>query len=385
MKPIRRHLPMLIWAAREIHRHPGRAGLHVAALAGLVFVTATRLLFSQALDTTWARLVQAAPDLVVRRVNTGGWAPLPVDEALSKVRGIPGVTDAAPRLWGVAAGPLGPVTVVTTNIMPDPALPAAITPPSAGQAVVGEGVLPPDANLAMTLTGRTDLHLTVIGRFPPDTGMVTQDLVWMAAEDARRLLDIPAGHASDLAVRLFRREEEQAIQADLATALPWPVRITDRGGSMLDFHTRALRQGAVGMLAGIPALLALLLIVTAVVVEGRGGRAHQALLKSMGWTTGDLVRLQVFQALIIATPALLGGVAAAAGMVFWPPLAGITARWITGGQILPVLVLDSHGAGLIVLEIIAMVGMPYLAAVFLTTLRAAAGDPGTDLETAPWN
>uniref|UniRef100_UPI00155DC9E3 FtsX-like permease family protein n=1 Tax=Desulfosarcina cetonica TaxID=90730 RepID=UPI00155DC9E3 len=177
----------------------------------------------------------------------------------------------------------------------------------------------------------------------------------------------------------------QAIQADLAAALPWPVRITDRSSSALDFHTRALRQGAVGMLAGVPALLALLLIVTAVVVERRGNRAHQALLKSMGWTTGDLVRLQVFQALIIATPALLGGMAAAVGMVFWPPLAGITARWITGGQMLPMLVLDSHGAGLIVLEIIAMVGLPYLAAVFLTTLRAAAGDPGTDLESTPWH
>ncbi|BBO91439.1 ABC transporter permease [Desulfosarcina ovata] len=380
-----RHLPMAIWAAREIQRHPGRALLLFAALASLVFLTATHLLFSQALDTTWARLMQNAPDLVVRRVDSGGWASLPIDTGLSAARGVPGVIGLTPRLWGVVSGPEGPVTVVTAGSLPDSSLLDGIAPPAAGQAVVGQGVSPTLPGNRLTLTARAAIAVEITGRFPPDTSLATVDLVWLTEKDARRLLGIPSGQASDLAVRLFRREEEQAIQADLAAAMPWPVRITDRSTSALRYHTRAVQTGASTMLAVIPCLLALLLIVTAVIAENRGQLARQGLLKAMGWTTADIVRMQLFKALIVALPALLVGLATAYGMVFWPPLAGVTAMWITGGTHLPALALDGHGAGLILLEMTAMVGLPYLAAVFLTTLRGAANDPGSALQAGPWN
>ncbi|BBO82834.1 hypothetical protein DSCO28_34000 [Desulfosarcina ovata subsp. sediminis] len=383
--PANRHLPMAIWAAREIQRHPGRALLLFAALASLVCLTATHLLFSQALDTTWARLMQNAPDLVVRRVDSGGWTPLPIDTGVSAARRVPGVTGLTPRLWGVASGPEGPVTVVTAGSLPDSSLLDGIAPPAAGQAVVGQGVWPTLPGNRLSLTARAAIAVEITGRFPPDTSLATVDLVWLTEKDTRRLLGIPSGQASDLAVRLFRREEEQAIQADLAAAMPWPVRITDRSTSALRYHTRAVQTGASAMLAVIPCLLALLLIVTAVIAENRGQRARQGLLKAMGWTTADIVRLQLFKALIVALPALLVGLATAYGMVFWPPLAGVTAMWITGGTHLPALALDGRGAGLILLEMTAMVGLPYLAAVFLTTLRGAANDPGSALQDGPWN
>jgi hypothetical protein len=57
-------------------------------------------------------------------------------------------------------------------------------------------------------------------------------MTWFGSpDDARQLLGLAPGQASDLAVHLFRREEEQAILADLAAAFPWPVRITGRSTS----------------------------------------------------------------------------------------------------------------------------------------------------------
>lgn len=377
--------PMAIWAAREVQRHPGRSVLLFVCLASLVFLTATPLLFSQALDVTWTHLMDQAPDLVVRRIDAGGWAPIPARAAVALAGKVPGALNPTARLWGVVPGPAGPVTVVATDGIIPENIRQGLKVPSAGQAVVGQGVTRDLPGSRLKLGSRNPATLDVIDTFPADTGLATHDLVWTTPDDARQLLGLAPDQASDLAVHLFRREEEQAIQADLSAAFPWPVRITDRSTGTLRHHSRAVRTGGMAVVAGIPALLALLLIVTGTVVDTTGHRSHWGLLKSMGWTTADIVRLQVTKAVIVGGPAVVLGLAAAYGAVFYPPVAGVTAFWITGGQHLPRLTLAGTGAIMIMLEIAAMVGLPFLATVFLTTLRGAAGTPWTMLQADPWN
>ena len=385
MIPIDRCYSMAVWAARDIQRQPGRNILLFACIFSLVLLVATALFFSQALDVTWTRLVEQAPDLVVRRIDAGGWAPLPADDAVVLASRVPGVLDPTPRLWGVATGPGGPVTVVaSTDVIPKEIISEA-TPPSAGGAVVGQKVAGEMKGNVLDLMGANPMRFTVTGRFPAPTGLATYDVVWVTPADARQLLGLGPHQASDLAVHLFRREEEQAIQADLAAAFPWPVSITDRSTSALRHHMNATRTGGIAVVAGIPALLALLLIITGIAVNSTGRRGHWGLLQAMGWTIGDLVRLQIAKALIVGLPALLCGLAAAYAAVFYPPAAGITAFWITGGQRLPMLVLNGSGVIVTMLEIATMVGLPYLAAVFLACLRSVAGDPGTLLQADPWN
>lgn len=374
---------MLIWAARDILRNAGRSLLLFASLASLVCLVATALLFSQALDATWSRLLEHTPDLVIRRVNGGGWAPLPAAEAVARAKTVPGVIDPSPRLWGVVPGPSGPVTVVAAPHFRGNT--DGIAPPSPGQAVVGWGVAPLSMSDRVSLGGLNPLTVEVVGTFPKESGLATHDLVWLAEADARGLLGLSPGQASDLAVHLFHREEEQAIQADLAAAFPWPVHITDRSASALRHHMRAVRTGGIALTAAIPSLLALLLIVTGTAAGSVGRRNQWGLYKSMGWTTTDIVRFQTGRAIIVAVPAVALGLTLAHAAVFVPPLAGVTAFWITGGQHLPALILDRTGTIPVMLEIVAMVGLPYLAAVFLSTLRAAVDDPWTMLQADPCN
>jgi hypothetical protein len=380
-----RYPPMAIWAARNVQRHPGRSMLLFACLASLVFLIAVALLFSRSLDATWAGLIEQAPDLVVRRIDGGGWAPLPADAAVALAKRIAGVIDPTPRLWGVSAGPAGPVTVVaSTAFVPESVL-NKMSPPSAGQAVVGQGVARALSDRRLNLGSPNPLTVDVIDMFPDDTGLATHDLVWMTPDDARYVLGLAPDQASDLAIHLFRREEERAIQADLTAAFPWPVNIIDRSTSALRHHTRAVRSGGIAVVACIPALLALLLIIAATVADESAQRDHWGLLKSLGWTTTDIVRLQVSRAIIVGMPAVMLGLALAYVVVFCPPAAGIVAYWITGGQHLTTLTLVRSGAGFIMLEIAALVGLPFLAAVFLTSIRAAAGNPWTMLQADPWS
>jgi hypothetical protein len=169
---------------------------------------------------------------------------------------IPGALTPTPRLWGVVPGPEGPVTVVAADgIIPENVLQWTESPvcrsgrgwPRRGPRPVGQPVTPGLPN---------PITVDVIDTFPADTSLATHDLVWTSPDDARQLLGLAPGQASDLAVHLFRQEEEQAILADLAAAFPWPVRITGRSSSALRHHTRAVRTGGIAMVAGIPALLA---------------------------------------------------------------------------------------------------------------------------------
>ncbi len=377
--------PLMVWSAREVLRRPGRNLLMFACLASLIFLVATALLFSQALQATWDRLMAQAPDLVVRRIVPGGWAPMPAAAAVSIAQSVPGVIDPTARLWGVVAGPQGPLTVVAaTGIIP-PSLLQGISPPSSGHAVVGPGVAEMLTGDRLVLGGHEGLSVTVIGAFPTDSGLATHDLVWMTPDDTRRLLGLAPGQASDLAIHLFHRQEQQAIQTDLAAAFPWPVHITDRSTATWRHHTKAVRMGGIALVACVPAILALLLIITGTAAGSRGMQADWGLLKSLGWATGGIVRLQVFQAAIVGLPAVTSGLAAAYAMVFYPPAAGIAALWITGGVKMPSLVLSSSGAVWALLETAALVGLPYLSAVFLVTLKGAAGDPWRLLQADPWN
>ena len=275
----------------------------------------------------------------------------------------------------MATGPNGPLTVVASPaVVPDEMM-APLKPPSEGQAVVGQALADKIQDKVLNLTAMNSLRLEVTGTFPAPTLLATHDVVWTSATDARYLLGLLPHQASDLAIHLFRREEEQAIQADLAAAFPWPVSITDRSTSALRHHTLATRLSGIAVVVCIPALLALLLIITGVVVDSNNRRNHWGLLLSMGWTIRDLVHLQVVKALIIGIPALFCGLASAYAAVFYPPAAGVTAFWMTGGERLPMVILNRDGVVITMLEIAAMIGLPYLAAVFLTCVRTVANDP----------
>jgi hypothetical protein len=375
---------MVLWAARDIQRYWGRAMLLAASLAGLVFVLATPLLFSQALETTWQRLMQQAPDLVIRRIDAGGWAPMPADESLSRIRTVPGALDPTARIWGVVPGPGGPVTVIASPGHLPANLPDGTPPPETGQAVVGQGVASQLTAQRLTLGGQPTITVDVIGTFPAETGLATHDLVWVAPADARTILGLEPDQVSDVTIRLFHRGEAQAIQADLARAVGWPVNIVDNQSAALSLRSRAAGIGSTALITAIPAMLTLMLVVAGTVVESAGNRIHWGLLKSIGWTTADIVRLHLIKAAMVSLPSVAWGLACAHAAVFHPALAGVTAFWIGGGQHLPVVTLCSAGAARIMLDITALVGLPYLATVYLTTLRGVAAAAGTLPAMDPW-
>jgi ABC-type lipoprotein release transport system permease subunit len=202
-------------------------------------------------------------------------------------------------------------------------------------------------------------------------------------DDARRLLGIPPGYASDLAVTVFHEGEAEAVCPDLAAALPWPVRITTRTDALGRQLTLTGRWGGVAGAALIPALLALALLIVASVRQTVGRRRDIGLLKALGWTTPDIVRLQLYQALFIGLPAAAVGMAAAHALIFWPGadwLGFLLPAWETRP---PRLYLHPSGSLSVMLQVAALALIPYLTAVLWPAIRLAATDPEAFLRQGP--
>ncbi|MCJ7830260.1 MAG: hypothetical protein MUP74_02630, partial [Desulfobacterales bacterium] len=313
----------------------------------------------------------------VRRITGSGWAPMPVAEALAAARAVPGLLNPRPRLWGTVRGPGGILTVV--GVDPDrgnpPCAPTPEKPLTTGEACCGPGVVLDETAVIALQNGPRSMTFKVIGRLPPRAGIAVQDIVVVSAADARTLLGLAPGYASDLAADVFHPDEAQALLPELAAAFPWPVRITTRAETLGIYKAEVANRGALGYLVALPSLLALILLVLAVIRQGRGRRHEAGLLKCLGWTTGDIVRLQIYRALVIGVPATIGGMAAAWLLALLPGASWTGTLLFGWSHLPPQLSLDSGGALLVLLEIGSLVLLPYLTAVLWSALQTAAADP----------
>jgi len=290
----------LVWSVRDVLRCPWDALLTGTALALVVGMMATAVMLTQSMANTAARLMAEGPSLVVRRLNAGGWAPIPAAESVAAALSVPGVIGAETRTWGVVRGPETLLTVVTASPSVSGGIALPQTPlPGPGQAVIGEGVLPKTGKLLLRGLSGHEFTVVVVDTFASGSSLFTHDIVLLHPDDARALLDIPNGHASDLIIEVFHAEEQDAILPDLIQALPWPVQITSRRDAVKAVHGGMFRRSSIVSVAMLPALLALALLVMATVRDRHARRYETGLLKALGWSTGDVVRMSLYRALLL--------------------------------------------------------------------------------------
>jgi len=368
--------PLPLWAFRDILRRPIESLLLAAAMTSTIAIVGTLLLFPRAVYDTLERLLAAAPAIVARRIGSGGWQPLPIREAVQAARTVPGVIAARPRIWGIVNGPAGPLTVI--GVAPDTIAPAYkdFLPglPDPGQAIVGPAVAAGGIADILQLEGALRGTYRVIGRLPDKTGLFTQDLVLLNAQDARQLIGLPEGYASDLAVEVFHEQEQEAILPDLTAAFPWPVRCVTRGQSAAMYAGGLNRGGTLNTLTAIPAVLAVCLLVAVNIRKSMGRQSDLGIMKAMGWTTGDIVRLQLYRALAVGLPSAAIGVCLSYFLVCWPGTQWLGTIFLDWKTMPPRLYLAPHGAVTVLLEVAGFVLAPVIGSALAPAARAATAD-----------
>jgi ABC-type lipoprotein release transport system permease subunit len=377
-----RKLKILEYALASLLRRPGKTGAILVVYTLMILVLSSVLLLTQALKTEATAMLAGGPQLVVQKTLAGRHELIPV-AAIDSLRGIPGVKAVKPRVWGYYYDALGQTNYTLQGIESSAgelSLLDGRLPGVEGECAIGAGVARSrrvglEDDLILIDNENFGRSYTVTGVFTAASDLLTQDLVVMAEGPLREFFGMPAGLATDLAVEVYNPNEISTIAAKIKRVLPDSRPITQsellrtyhavfdwRGGMMLALFSSALMAFCILAWDKATGLSA-------------GERREIGILKAVGWDTGDVLLLKLWEGLALSLLAFLAGYLGAFLLVFFwgAPLLGAVLRgWSVLFPVLkPTPFIDLYQiATLAFLTIV-----PYVASTVIPAWRAAVTDP----------
>lgn len=343
----------------------------LAAYTVLVFVLASVTLFTHALRTEASYVLAASPEVILQRMVAGRHDLIPPGY-LDKIGRIRGVQKIEGRLWGYY---YDPIVKANYTLMARP------------ESEVGNGSLMVGATLARArglAEGNVISFRSYSGKLfafkvsailSPDSELLSADLILLSEPDFRAFFDYPAGHYTDVALSVANPQEVRNVAAKLTTALPdsRPIlreEVQRTYQSIFDW-----REGIVlTVIAGAILAFALLAWEKASGLSAEEKR-EIGILKAVGWETGDVIRMKLWEGLLISLTAFLLGFLAAYVHVFYFG-AAVFEPVLKGWAVLyPKFTLSPVVDGLQVLTLFFFTVLPYTAAVLVPIWQAAITDP----------
>lgn len=371
LRPLLRQLYLVDYALRGLLRSGARNAAVVAVYALLVLVLASTLLLGDALRGAAAALLAEAPEVVVQRQVAGRTALVPPGR-LERIAGIRGVTRAEGRLWGYLYDPA--VEANYTVMVPRTGAPAPGMV-EVGPALAGARGLAVGDVLAFRDAAGEPRAFRVAGLLDPATALAGADLMLMSAADFRSFFAIPAGHYTDLVLAVRNPREVDTVAGKVLAALP-DSRVVTRA-EMLRTYAAVFswRQGLVWLVTLLLLLAFLVLAWDQAAALGDRERHDIGVLKALGWGTGDVLAMKLWQGLLISATAFglgyLGAWWHVAGLGA-PLLAPVLQGWSVLYPELP-LAVRPEPAGVLGLALLTVA--PYVAATLVPAWRVAVTDP----------
>ena len=337
----------------------------------LVFVLASLALFTNALRTEAKFVLAASPEIILQRMVAGRHDLIPPGY-LEKIGRIRGVQKQEGRLWGYY---YDPVVNANYTFMARPAEEVA-----SGTIMVGatlaraRGLAAGNVISFRSYSGKL-FSFKVTSVLSPDSELLSADLVLLSEADFRAFFEYPAGHYTDIALSVANPQEVRNIATKLANALPdsRPIlreEVLRTYQSVFDW-----REGIVlTVLSG--AILAFVILAWE---KASGLSAEEkreiGILKAIGWETGDVIRMKLWEGLLISLTAFLLGFVGAYIHVFYFG-AAIFEPVLKGWAVLyPRFTLIPAVDGLQIATLFFFTVFPYTAAVLVPIWRAAITDP----------
>jgi ABC-type lipoprotein release transport system permease subunit len=385
-----RWVGLTAFALRAIWRRRAKSVALGVGLMLAVALVAAVLFLADALLAESDRARAAMPDVTVQRLVGG--RPTVLSEAdLAKLGGIPSVHSVTPRVWGYLFVPAlqGNVTVVGVGPAED-VLSVAHGSLAAGrdiergrhEMVAGAGLarflgLALDDQLGLPSANPDAPPLKLVGTFASAVELYTSDVVLCDADDARALLGMGGGQATDFAIAVVNPNETHVIARTVLARLPG-TRVIERDLLGRVYRLAYGRRAGLVLAATFPAILALFVLgwdrASGV---GPDEVREIAIQKAVGFSTQDVLWCKFGESLLLGLLATAAGLALAYAWVFWlgaPGLRGAIAGWSVlypEGPITPMV--DGGQLLSLTLSVVA----PFVALSIVPAWRAATRDPMT--------
>jgi len=217
-------------------------------------------------------------------------------------------------------------------------------------------------------------RLNIVGVFDTKNRLLSNDMILLNTQNARKILGIKEGYATDLALYVPNPKEISTIAAK--------IRLLDP--SLFVLTKEDIKTGYEEMFdlkSGLFLLLFIMVLVTFfMIVSDRLSALNSqekreiAILKAIGWSVRDVLKEKFLESFFIASMAYFVGVALALVYVFVSHAPLLDDLFMGSFMIHPPLVLDYHVAPSTYL-LLFLVSVPvYLAAVIIPAWRVAVSD-----------
>jgi ABC-type lipoprotein release transport system permease subunit len=338
-----RLLSLTAYAASGLARRRGKNAALGIGLALAVALVAAVLFLTDALRAESTRASQAMPDVTVEKLVAGRSTTIHA-AAAEAVRGYPSVVSVTPRVWGylflssvggnvtvvgVAPG-AAPLTEANGSLARGRDLATGAHEAIAGQGLVSLLGLEVGDQLGLPSPNPDAPPLKLVGTFASNVDLYTSDVLLCDEADARALLAMPDGEATDLAVRLANPDEAHVVAGKISKALPG-VRVIEREPLLRIYALTYGRRSGLFLAASIPALLALLVLAwDRASGLGPDDRREIFVLKAVGWSTNDVLSVKLLESSLVALVGAVVGLAIAYLWVFplgAPGLRPALAGW----------------------------------------------------------
>jgi ABC-type lipoprotein release transport system permease subunit len=373
------------WFAKQRHlidftlasllRRKGRNLGLLAVYTLLVFVLASAMLYTHALRREAAVILEGTPEVVLQRLVAGRHDLIPPGtiERIGALRHqLRGVQEVRGRLWGYYYDSI--VKANYTFMVPVDGSVAKGTI-VVGPALARERGLGENTGISFrSYSG--ELHSFIVaGVLPQASELASADLILISEDDFRGFFSYPAGHYTDIALSVANPSEVRNVATKLSKLLPdsRPIlreEMQRTYASLFDW-----REGI--MLALLSAAILAFAILAWEKASGLSAdeKREIGILKAIGWETGDVIKMKLWEGGLISLTAFLAGFVGAYLHVFKfgaPLFAPVLKGWAV---LYPRFTLVPVIDGLQVATLFFFTVFPYMAAVLVPIWRAAVTDP----------
>jgi len=387
-------LSILAFALKALARRKARALALGGGLAFAVALIAAVIFLTESLRAEAERAHLAQPDVVVQKLVGGRPTTIAASES-AKLADIPSVRAVTPRVWGYVFLPSlqGNVTIVGTS---KGAAPLSLAngvlaegrdlAPGAHEMIAGAelarflGMRPGD-ELGLPTSNPDARALKLVGTFRSSLDLYTADVVICDEEDARALLVLPVGDATDLSIALSNPAEARVVARTVTERLPG-ARVIERDLLARVYHLAYGRRAGFVLGAAIPALLALLVLAwDRASGIGPDERKEIAVLKAVGWSTSDVLWAKLFESLLVGAGATALGLVLGYAWIFWLGAPGLRPALVGWSVLYPRAALTPAVDFAQLLGIALSVMGPFALLSIVPAWRAATTDPLETMRT----
>jgi len=370
---LRRQRYLIDYSLAALARRPGKQIGLVLVYALVVFLLASVMLFTQSLRREAALVLANSPEVILQRLVAGRHDLMPADyvDRIGRIRGVSGKHG---RLWGYFYDPA--VRANYTLMVPrDRAL-------ASGEVQIGSGIartrgLGIGDYLSLRSSSGEPYSFKVTGLLEQGTELVSADLMLLSEGDFRHFFGIPEDRFTDIVLEVRNPREVRKVAEKLALALPDTRPILREEILRTYDAVFGWRQGVVFVLLTGAVLAFMIFAWDRASGLSAEERREIGILKAVGWETGDVIRMKLWEGAVLSLSAFLTGYLLAYLHVFYLD-AALFEPVLKGWAVLyPKFQPAPFVDGLQVATLLFFTVFPYTTATIVPIWRAAITDPDT--------